>query len=270
MNIALLGLVTAILYFIAAFLLAVQLQQSHRRQANTGEESALAIQVPAILALFAHAVMLVNEMAANGLNFSFFNSLAIFAWLIAALLLLASLRWPLSALGVMVYPVAGLCTLGFGFAAATRGSVEAVSLAPAVEVHIAVSVFAYSMLSLAALQACLLALQDHHLHHHKTSPFVLALPPLQTMERLMFRLIEIGMVLLTLSLISGFYVVEDWWSHKILFSIIAWLIFTVLLVGRWVAGWRGRKAIRFTLAGISFLMLAFFGSKLVLEFILGR
>lgn len=270
MNIALLGFVTAFLYIIAAALLAIHLQQGQRRTANLGDESPLAVQVPAIVALVAHGIMLINDFSSHGISFGFFSSLAIFAWAITALLLAASLRWPLTALGVMVYPISGLCVLAFGFAAATRGHTDTVTLNLELEIHIAVSVFAYCLLSLAALQACLLAVQDHQLHNHKTGTFVLALPPLQTMERIMFQLIAVGTGLLTLALASGFCVVDDWLSHKIVFSIIAWLIFTTLLIGRWRAGWRGRRAIRFTLAGISFLMLAFFGSKLVLELILGR
>ena len=270
MNIALLGFVTAFLYIIAAALLAIHLKQGQRRTANLGDESPLAVQVPAIIALVAHGIMLINDFSSHGISFSFFGSLAIFAWLITALLLAASLKWPLNALGVMVYPISGLCVVAFGFAAATRGDTDTLALSPELEVHIAISVFSYSLLSLAALQACLLAVQDHQLHNHKTGSFVLALPPLQTMERLMFQLIAVGTALLTLSLVSGFYVVDDWMSHKILFSIVAWLIFATLLIGRWQAGWRGRRAIRFTLAGISFLMLAFFGSKLVFELILGR
>ena len=85
----------------------------------------------------------------------------------------------------------------------------------------------------------------------------------------MFRVIGAGFILLSLALVSGFIVVDNWYTHKIIFSIIAWLIFATLLIGRWKAGWRGRKAIRFILSGISFLILAFFGSKLALELILG-
>jgi ABC-type uncharacterized transport system permease subunit len=97
---------------------------------------------------------------------------------------------------------------------------------------------------------------------------------LETLERLLFQLIALGFVLLTVSLLSGLAFVDDLFAqhlvHKTTLSITAWLIFGLLLWGRWRYGWRGRKAVRLTLAGIILLLLAYFGSKLVLETILGR
>lgn len=265
MKIALLGFVTFAVYLIAALLLGLRLQRPPREN-----DSVLAIQVPALFALFSHGLLLVNQFLQLGLNFGFFNSLALFAWIITALLIFGSLRWPLMSLGIMVYPISGLCAVALGVYSSQQPAGATQALSGALELHIVISVFAYSLLSLAGLQSIVLAVQDHQLHNHKPGGFVRSLPPLQVMERLMFRMITVGFCLLTLSLASGFYVAENLATHKNIFSIIAWLIFAVLLIGRWQAGWRGRKAIRLTLAGIAFLMLAFFGSKLVVELILGR
>lgn len=94
------------------------------------------------------------------------------------------------------------------------------------------------------------------------------------MESLLFQLITVGFILLSVTLISGFFFLEDLFAqhvaHKTLLSLIAWCVFGVLLWGRWRFGWRGQTAIRWTLSGFGFLVLAFFGSKLVLELILRR
>ncbi|RMG32852.1 MAG: cytochrome C biogenesis protein, partial [Gammaproteobacteria bacterium] len=141
-------------------------------------------------------------------------------------------------------------------------------------VHVTVSILAYAMLTLATVQALLLALQDNHLRSHHPGGFIRALPPLQTMESLLFEMIGLGFVLLTLSLLSGFLYLEDMFAqhvvHKTLLSIIAWVVFGALLWGRWRFGWRGTTAIRWTLTGFVVLMLAYFGSKAVLELILQR
>ncbi|MGH8472324.1 MAG: cytochrome C assembly family protein, partial [Gammaproteobacteria bacterium] len=100
------------------------------------------------------------------------------------------------------------------------------------------------------------------------------LPPLQTLEGLMFQHIGAGFFLLSLSLMSGMMFLNDIFAqhlvHKTVLSLVAWLVFAVLLFGRWRYGWRGRTAIRCTLGGFASLMLAYFGSKVVLELILHR
>jgi len=93
------------------------------------------------------------------------------------------------------------------------------------------------------------------------------------MERLLFEMITAGFLLLTLALISGFVFTDDLFAqhlaHKTVLSMIAWVVFATLLGGRYLLGWRSRTALRWTLAGFILLMLAFFGSKAVLELIIG-
>jgi ABC-type uncharacterized transport system permease subunit len=139
--------------------------------------------------------------------------------------------------------------------------------------HILISVISYSLLTLAALQAILLAIQNQQLRNRHPGGFVRAMPPLETMECLLFRLIGIGFLLLSISLLSAVpytqNLVEQHLIHKTVLSITAWVVFAILLWGRWRFGWRGRTAIRWTLGGFAVLMLAYFGSKLVLELIIG-
>jgi len=140
--------------------------------------------------------------------------------------------------------------------------------------HVVVSILAYAMLTLATIQALVLALQDRNLRSHHPGGLMRALPPLQTMESLLFEMIGLGFILLTFSLLSGFIYLDDMFAqhvaHKTLLSLIAWIVFAALLWGRYRFGWRGTTAIRWTLSGFVLLMLAYFGSKAILELVLQR
>jgi ABC-type uncharacterized transport system permease subunit len=160
---------------------------------------------------------------------------------------------------------------------------EGTFVAPVIEItrtsahitaHIFASVIAFGVLSVAGVYAIFVALIDHLLRSHSLTKLVRTLPALDTLEQLLFHLIKVGFVILTFSLVTGLVFVTDLFgqhlAHKTILSIIAWLIFALLLWGRWKRGWRGRVAVRMTLAGIALLLLSYFGSKLVLEVILER
>ncbi len=200
------------------------------------------------------------------------EALSLFVWQSAGLLWILCFREPLRSMGTVVYPLAGIIAV---LAAAWPTPVSELSITSwKARTHIVLSLFSAGLLTLAAVQALLLASQDRLLHARQLSGIANALPPLQTMERLLFQLIGIGFVLLSLTLLSGLWFIRDWLAqhlaHKTVLSITAWLIFGVLLWGRLRHGWRGRTAIRWTLAGYLMLVLAYFGSKLVLELLLGR
>jgi len=141
-------------------------------------------------------------------------------------------------------------------------------------VHMVSSVLAFGLLSIAGLYAFFVFLIDHFLRRHHLSPLVRSLPPLEVLEDLLFKTIAAGFVLLTVSLLSGIMFINDIFAqhlvHKTILSIMAWLVFGILLWGRWRYGWRGSLAVRLTLAGIILLILSYFGSKLVLEVFLGK
>ncbi len=136
------------------------------------------------------------------------------------------------------------------------------------QLHVVLSVLGAGLLTLAAAQAVTLALQDALLHGKSAHRLVQALPPLQTMERALFVLIALGFFMLSLSLLSGLLFVEDLMAQhlaqKTVLSVAAWTLFGGLLWGRWRWGWRGRTAVRWTLAGYAVLILAYFGTKLLL------
>ena len=131
---------------------------------------------------------------------------------------------------------------------------------------------AYSILIIAGIQAVLVYLQNKQLKNHNTSGLVKALPPLQTMDALLFEMIWIGMLLLTIAFFVGWPYITDIKEqhllHKTALSIMSWIIYATLLFGRFRFGWRGITASRWTLAGTGFLILAYFGSKFVLELVL--
>ncbi len=147
-------------------------------------------------------------------------------------------------------------------------------VSPGIAVHLVSSVLAFGVLSIAGVYALFVAIIDHFLRRHHLNPLVRTLPALEVLEDLLFKLISMGFVLLTISLISGMLFINDIFAqhlvHKTVLSLLTWLLFGLLLFGRWRYGWRGSLAVRMTLAGIVLLLLSYFGSKLVLEIILGR
>lgn len=160
---------------------------------------------------------------------------------------------------------------------------EGTIVAPALEItstsahitaHIFTSVIAFGVLSIAGVYAMFIALIDHLLRTHSPNKLVQTLPALDTLEELLFHLIKAGFAILTISLVTGLVFINDLFgqhlAHKTILSIFAWLIFGLLLWGRWKRGWRGQVAVRMTLAGIAVLLLSYFGSKLVLEVLLER
>ena len=208
----------------------------------------------------------------SGFNFSFFSTSSLVAMIVALLLLIAALNKPVEKLGIALFPIAAIMlALELNFDDKTQ-LLHRYNWA--MSTHILTSIIAFSLLNIAALQAILLAIQDQQLKSHPPKRFIQSLPPLQTMESLLFQMLGTGIVFLTISLVSGFLFIEDLFAqhlvHKTVLSILAWIIFTCLLIGRSRYGWRGQTAIQWTLIGFVLLLLAYFGSKLVLELILHR
>jgi ABC-type uncharacterized transport system permease subunit len=225
------------------------------------------------LGLLLHTWLLYQAIFSHaGLNLAFFNALSLASWTVVASLLISSLSKPIENLGLVILPLAAITMLldliypNVGFMSDDASWI--------LKLHVLLSMLAYSLLTLAAVQAVLLAVQDNYLRRRKPNTFIRTLPPLMTMEALLFEMIGIGFVLLTLALLSGFAFLENMFAqhlvHKTVLSVLAWMVFGGLLLGRRVWGWRGQKAIRWTLSGFLLLILAYFGSKFVLELILHR
>jgi len=259
-------------YLIATALIILSLRTEHQSVEGKSRVWPRSFSLAGVAALF-HILSLTGAFwTPSGINFNFFSTGALVVLIVVLLLLTAGLTKPVEKLGLVIFPLAAL---SLALKAAMPGKAHWLhNLSPGMEIHILVSILAYSLLNIAAVQAILLALQDWQLRHHHPHRLVRSLPPLQTMESLLFQMIGIGFVLLTASLLSGFLFLDDLFAqhlaHKTVLSILAWLVFAVLLWGRVRYGWRGQTAIRWTLSGFVALMLAYFGSKLVLELILER
>ena len=256
----LLSYLAIISYLAAALLLARYFTKDeiqHRHQKTTS----LLIS----FAIIAQALNFTDFWVAEGIVFGLANSASFVAWLIAILLFLSSISKPVHALGILDYPLTAI-TLIFSIAFPdTAGKVIPMSLAS----HVFLSITAYALLALAVCQSVLLSIQEKHLHAREINGFINKLPPLQTMERLLFQSLRIGFYLLTLSLATGFIFIDDFFAqhliHKTALSLVAWLIFATLIFGRRLFGWRGKQAITATQVGFAILVLAYFGSKFVLE-----
>jgi ABC-type uncharacterized transport system permease subunit len=269
MSASLLALPATALYFASGLLIGLRLfgPPDARRPPR-----ALAIGL-GMLAAALHAVLIWTQtLTDTGLNVAFFSVASLVAWAIAVLVLTSSLNKPVENLGIVLLPLAGLAVL---LAWRHPGYKLLPDSTPwALRAHVLVSLLAYAILTVASVQAILLAIQDRHLHRRQPVGFVRALPPLQTMESLLFEMIALGFLLLSVALGTGFMFLEDMFAqhlaHKTILSVAAWTVFGILLWGRFRFGWRGRTALRWTLAGFVVLMIAYFGSKFVLELILQR
>lgn len=211
----------------------------------------------------------------NGLfNLSFYNALSVIFWLTVLIYWVSDLQHELHSLQAFVLPLAAIFALLPAFT--TSQHYLHTNTGGLFIAHIAIAILAYSLFTFAAIHAALMAIAERSLHHKSSIITLPSFPPLMTMEKLLFRIIGLGFVLLTITLLSGMLFSEHifdqplQFNHKTIFSIASWLIYAGLLFGRYRYGWRGLKAIRWTLAGFVLLLLAYIGSKFVLEVLLHR
>lgn len=227
-----------------------------------------------------HGVALwIDVMLPGALRIGFATMLSSALWISVGAYWLENQNYPLDGLRRIVLPVAALAVaLQAGFPGSL---VPNVGRTPMLGWHIAIATLAYSTLTIAAFHAVLMAFQEARLHTRGERASFLAaaldqLPALLTMEKLLFRLIAFGFTLLSLTVLSGIVFSEELfgralrWDHKSVFTLLSWMLFAALLAGRHFRGWRGKTALSFTLAGFATLLLAYVGSRFVLEVVLHR
>jgi ABC-type uncharacterized transport system permease subunit len=211
---------------------------------------------------------------AGGMRFSFSFALSLMLWLAVLIYWLESFRSRMDGLQPMVLPLAALCAV----LPVLFPQVRVIAHADAwgFKLHFLTAMLAYSLFTLSALHAVFMGFVERKLHHREVNKQLAGLPPILTMEALLFRMIFIAFSLLTVALGSGIMFSEAIFGkalvfdHKTLFALASWGIFAALLVGRRAYGWRGRIALRWTLAGFLLLFLAYIGSRFVSEVLLGR
>lgn len=226
-----------------------------------------------LLGVALHLAAATGEMRAiGGFNADFFTALALVSLINLIVVLIGMLRFAWIELLLLALPgTAGLVLLKLLVspqpAALDTGSAM-------LDLHIVASLVSYSMLSIAALTAMFIAVLHNLLRRHRRPGMIEILPPLVTMESMLFQMIGVGWIILTVSLATGLVFVDDLFAqhlaHKTFLSIVSWVLFGALLAGRWRYGWRGMRVVRLTLIGMAMLLLAYFGSKAVLELVLNK
>jgi len=222
-----------------------------------------------------HALLIARSMfAPDGLHLGVGNAVSAILWLTVLVYWAGSILYRLDGLQSLVLPVAAVAVL----LPAVLPSVRPLPNTEFVvfKIHLLIAMLAYSLFTIASLHVLLMALLERRLHHGGLPRVLQGLPPLLAMETLLFRIIWAGFILLTATIASGVLYSEELFgraarfNHKTLFGVLSWIIFAALLGGRHVYGWRGRVAVRWTLTGFLMPVLAYVGSKFVLEVILGR
>ncbi|MEN9481823.1 MAG: hypothetical protein RLZZ298_3218 [Pseudomonadota bacterium] len=226
-------------------------------------------------ALIIHAVGLYNALFSEaGMRFSFSFALSLMMWLAVLIYWLESFMSRMEGMQPMVLPLAALCAI----LPVMFPNVHVVAHASTIgfKLHFLAAMLAYSLLTLSALHAIFMGFTENALHKRSLNRSLTSLPPLLTMESLLFRMLLLGFMLLSLTVGSGVMFSEELFGkpltvdHKTLFAFASWGIFATLLVGRHAWGWRGKRALRWTLAGFALLILAYIGSRFVAEVVLGR
>jgi ABC-type uncharacterized transport system permease subunit len=244
--------------------------------AGEGARTRLAVAAPAlVLGWVVHAALLVLDiggwgMSAAGARLGFGPVLSLTLWLVIAVHIVESRFVPLpSVRRALAVGGAIVVVLAFVFPGEVRGMSS-----PWAPLHWVLGVASYGLFGAAVLHATLLDSAERQLRRHTAAAAAVAGPlgmPLLRLERLTFRFVEAGFVVLTLALVLGFVSAHGWrFDHKTVFSLLGWAVFAALIGGRLLRGWRGRRATRWLYAGTVLLLLGYAGSRFVFEVVLGR
>ncbi len=223
--------------------------------------------------LFLHGLMCFLQIASpQGYHFDMASALSLSVFLSAFFLYVMTYFEPIDNLGIIIFPIAILSIIAsLIFSTPPHLHTKTISSTP-ILLHIFLALSSNALITLASLQSGLLAFQHYQLKHRHPSSFFQQFPALETMEKILFQLIWLGVILLSLGIATGFLFYENLLaqhlSHKTFFTICAWVIFVTLLTGRHIFGWRGIQAVRWTNWGFFILLLGFVGSGIVLEVIL--
>ncbi len=217
------------------------------------------------IAFVSHAYLLYQWIDGGaGQNLTYYNVLSQLAWLTCLLILVTAFFKPTENLTVLIFPFAAMSIF---LVSQNPGShIVAAGASHQQLLHIFLSLLAFSMIGLAALQAILLTVQERQLRMHQGGGIIDVLPPLETMEVLLFQMLFVGFVLLTSVLVTNLLFFDNVFASHVLqktvLASLAWFTFAVLLLGRLSLGWRGKTAVSWTLGGTFLLMLSYFGGAI--------
>lgn len=220
----------------------------------------------ATIALINHGIALQQRIFAvdNGQNLSLLNIGSLVSLIICCVMTIVASRnrgWLLLPI-VYTFSLINLAFASF----VPNAFITHLETTPGMMIHIGLALFAYATLIIAALYALQLAWIDYLLKNKKVA-FSNDIPPLMVIERKMFHITQIGVVLLTLVLCTGLFYLQDLFSRdnidKAVLSILAWFVYIVLLWGHYHEGWRGRRVVWFNCGGAFLLTMAYFGSRVL-------
>ena len=272
------GWLPSVLYLLLLLVLSVKAKSDGESGLSTA-----VVQTAIFVILVIHGVQLHDSVfTPEGFVFGFAQDLSLIAWVGLAFYWFQSWFLPISSLRWMALMFALICAFLPNLFPGVVISPKAVS-DPWFKGHFVVATVAVGLLSLAAMHAMLMSVQDRALHRQlaiipngRLAHWLEDLPPLMTMESLLFNLLYVGFALLSLTVFSGLLFSQTLFGkplvfdHKTIFALVSWVLFAGLLLARWRVGLRGRAAIRWVLSAYTALLLAYVGSRFVLEVILQR
>jgi len=262
----------AVAFYTASTVLTVMRIRTTPNAVNYRSSSAHLLwgSVLGFVALGAHILSAVQTSFVDGaLNFSLASMAVLVSGIVTGIFLLGGLAMPIRRLGILVFPITIVCLIfsllwGGEVATATEPSIS-------FNAHILISLSAYALLAIASIQALLYVYQERQIKKRMQATMLIALPPLQTMEMLLFRLVAYGFVFLSLALISGVIFSKEIFGHAFVFkhhtilAVLGWLVFAILLYKRYQHGLRGSQAVAWTIGGFLLIQLGYFGTKIVSE-----
>ena len=225
------------------------------------------------IGLITHALLIYNHIFNQGVDLSFANSTLLLSWIIVLIYLLLNRKSKYQGLEIFTLIPALVIVLVFPLIQPDHQSIQYYSLSASI--HIVIAMLGYGLLAFGSIFSLFLLLFEKSLHAEtKNSSIISSSEPLLNVERKLFQIYWVGFIFLTFTLFSSLFFSNyifgqslDW-NHKTIFTILAWLSYALVLFGRFQFGWRGKKSIMISLLAFAFLILAYLGTKFVVEIVL--
>lgn len=263
-----------ILYVLATVFIAKCILATHSEPSSAGKSTDSNSSLAFTLACFATLLHLSfassYSFVGSSINFSLSSMTVIVSGLVCLVYILGGLAMPIRRLGVIVFP---LTIISLVFSQLWQQEVLTLNRnnGSAASIHILVSILAYCLLAIAAIQALLYVYQERQIKNRTTPTMLMALPPIQTMEQLLFRLVWMGFILLSVTLLSGAIFSHQIFgqpfefNHHTILASLGWVVFAIMLAKRITQGLRGSQAAYWAVGGFLLIQLGYFGTKVVSE-----
>ena len=244
------------------------------RENLTNSKHQFATQCILMVVLLFHLWFLIDHITVDSdLNFSLSSAISAICWMALLSCWVFAFFYRLTVLYFLIIILTIIC-LPF-ILVASPYPITLINI-DIFEIHPILSIAAYGIFTIAGLHTLIMVAAQKCLSRGKIPFYLESLPPLLTMEKILFRMIFIGLVFLSLALLTGMFFLNEEtgnfleFKHKIIFAISSWVIFVSLATGRIFFGWRGKTAVKWTLLGYSVLLLAYIGTRFVVEILLNN